>query len=184
MNISILIVQEEVRILSTAFYTVPCGSFPVSYNFQYSPMEQKSDSIIGNLEAQAENILHSLALRNARRPLIVEFAGSPKAGKTTAINIVSLFLRRNGFTVEIFPERASISPLIRKKGHPDFNVWVSCGSLQGLIEAVEKHIDVFFWIGGYSTRLFGIRIFHLPVRFLCVMARKSQLSSACRDGLN
>src|SRR5215471_10325152 len=106
-------------------------------------MSTPRDPIIDNLEAQAGEILSLLQARTAKRPLIIEFSGSPKSGKTTAIGVLSLFLRRNGFRVEVFTERASISPIADKKGHPDFNVWVSCASLQGMIESAEKNIDLF-----------------------------------------
>jgi predicted NUDIX family phosphoesterase len=106
-------------------------------------MAEKTDDIIGKLEREAGDIRRLLDARTAKRPLIIEFSGSPKSGKTTAINVLSLFFRRNGFRVETFTERASISPIAHKKGHPDFNVWVSCASLQGVIESAEKVIDLF-----------------------------------------
>ncbi len=106
-------------------------------------MPDSLDAIIDKLEEQASDILKLLKARTAKRPLVIEFSGSPKSGKTTAINVLSLFLRRNGFRVEVFTERASVSPIGNKKGHPDFNVWVSCASLQGMIESAEKSIDLF-----------------------------------------
>jgi predicted NUDIX family phosphoesterase len=105
-------------------------------------MPNPEDSITDSLEAQAGEILRLLRARTAKRPLIIEFSGSPKSGKTTVIGVLSLFFRRNNFRVETFTERASISPIANRKGHPDFNVWVSCASLQGLIESMEKDIDL------------------------------------------
>lgn len=59
------------------------------------------------------------------------------------ISILELFLKRNGFNVDVFIERASIAP-IRTKGHLNFNTWVSCASLQGMLEALSKpELDVF-----------------------------------------
>jgi hypothetical protein len=106
-------------------------------------MPNSRDPIVDSLELQAEEILQLLRSRTAERPLIVEFSGSPKSGKTTAIGVLSLFFRRNKFRVEAFTERASIAPIASKKGHPDFNVWVSCASLQGTIESLGKNIDLF-----------------------------------------
>ncbi len=103
----------------------------------------KHEKILSKLEQNANEIRRLLDARTAKRPLIIEFSGSPKSGKTTAINVLSLFFRRNGFRVETFAERASVSPIVGKKGHPDFNVWVSCASLLGMIESVEKNIDLF-----------------------------------------
>jgi predicted NUDIX family phosphoesterase len=51
-------------------------------------------------------------------------------------------MRRNGINVEAYTERASIAPL-KSKGHIDFNVWVSCASLQGMLESLDKEIDIF-----------------------------------------
>jgi len=106
-------------------------------------MPNPGDPIIDDLEAQAGEILRLLQARTGSSPLVIEFSGSPKSGKTTAIDVLSLFFRRNNFRVKTFTERASISPIATRKGHLDFNVWVSCASLQGLIESIEKDIDLF-----------------------------------------
>ncbi len=98
--------------------------------------------VIGELEAQAEQIKETLRNRGAKRPFTIEFSGAPKAGKTRAISVLELFLKRNGFKTEVFIERASVSP-IRAKGHLYFNVWVSCASLQGALEALYRDVDVF-----------------------------------------
>jgi predicted NUDIX family phosphoesterase len=97
---------------------------------------------IRDLEARAEQLKVLLDKRSATRPLIVEFSGSPKAGKTRSISGLELFLKRNGIKAEVFTERASIAP-IKSKGHLNFNVWVSCASLQGMLEALYRDLDVF-----------------------------------------
>jgi predicted NUDIX family phosphoesterase len=56
--------------------------------------------------------------------------------------VLELFLKRNGIKAEVFTERASIAP-IKSKGHLNFNVWVSCASLQGALEALYRELDVF-----------------------------------------
>jgi predicted NUDIX family phosphoesterase len=116
------------------------------------------DPIIDGLEAQAGEILRLLRARTTRRPLIIEFSGSPKSGKTTAIGALSLFFHRNNFRVETFTEPASISPIANRKGHPDFNVWVSCASLQGLIESVGKDLDLFIFDRGLFDALVWNRL--------------------------
>jgi len=98
--------------------------------------------MIRDLENRAATLKTLLDSRSAKRPLIIEFSGSPKAGKTRCISVLELFLKRNGIRVEVYTERASISP-IKAKGHLNFNVWVSCASLQGMLEALYKDIDVF-----------------------------------------
>jgi predicted NUDIX family phosphoesterase len=98
---------------------------------------------IHRLEAEAERLRSRFDSGFAKRPLIIEFSGFPKAGKTRTIGILELFLKRNGFKVDVFIERASVAP-IRAKGHLYFNTWVSCASLQGMLEALSKpDLDVF-----------------------------------------
>lgn len=75
-----------------------------------------------------------------RHPLIIEFCGTPKAGKTTIVEWLVKFLGRD-FKAKKFPEKASIAP-IKKKGHVDFNIWVSCATLNDIIEAVHTDIDI------------------------------------------
>jgi predicted NUDIX family phosphoesterase len=97
---------------------------------------------IAELESRAAKLKGLLEKRTADRPLIIEFSGAPKAGKTRSISVLELFLKRNGIKAEVFTERASIAP-IRSKGHLNFNVWVSCASLQGMLEALYRDVDVF-----------------------------------------
>ncbi len=95
-----------------------------------------------DLETRAAKLKELLDARAAKRPLIIEFSGAPKAGKTRSISGLELFLKRNGIKVEVFTERASVAP-IKSKGHLNFNVWVSCASLQGMLEALYRDLDVF-----------------------------------------
>jgi predicted NUDIX family phosphoesterase len=107
------------------------------------PTEHQPDfEKIKELESRAAALKGLLEKRTAKRPLIIEFSGLPKAGKTRSISVLELFLKRNGIKTEVFTERASIAP-IRAKGHLNFNVWVSCASLQGMLEALYRDIDVF-----------------------------------------
>ncbi len=98
--------------------------------------------MIEDLEDRVAKLKALLESRQAKRPLIIEFSGAPKAGKTRCISVLELFLKRNGIKVEVFTERASVSP-IKSKGHLNFNVWVSCASLQGMLETLYRDIDVF-----------------------------------------
>ena len=97
---------------------------------------------IAELESRAAKLKDLLETRTADRPMIIEFSGAPKAGKTRSISVLELFLKRNGIKTEVFTERASIAP-IKSKGHLNFNVWVSCASLQGMLEALYLDLDVF-----------------------------------------
>lgn len=75
--------------------------------------------------------------REARRPVVVEFAGVPKAGKTSTINQIAAFFKRCGFRVEVVIERASVCP-IRDKKHSNFNVWTACTTLAQLLEKTQN----------------------------------------------
>ena len=50
------------------------------------------------LRVRAEKVLDQLKSREHKRPLFVEFSGTPKSGKSTCIEIVTHFFRRLGFT--------------------------------------------------------------------------------------
>jgi hypothetical protein len=115
------------------------------------------------LEERAAKLKAFLETRPAKRPLILEFSGSPKAGKTRCISVLELFLKRNGIRTEVYTERASVSP-IKSKGHLNFNVWVSCASLQGMLEALYKDIDVFILDRAFLMRSFGTNGSKRPAR--------------------
>ena len=72
----------------------------------------------------------------ARKPIVIEFAGVPKAGKTTTITQVQAFLKRCGFKTEIVIERASVCP-IKDKKHVNFNIWTACTTLAQLLEKTQ-----------------------------------------------
>jgi predicted NUDIX family phosphoesterase/thymidylate kinase len=103
-------------------------------------MEKSERAILTDLETQISEIRPRLSEK--RRPFILEFAGTPKSGKTTTINAVHQFLKRNRVVVRTFQERASVAPLV-DKGTAFFNTWVTCATLNGIIEALEdEKLDV------------------------------------------
>jgi len=73
----------------------------------------------------------------ARRPVVFEFAGVPKAGKTSTITALHAFLKRCGFRVEVVIERASVCP-IRDKKHANFNIWTACTTLSQILEKTQN----------------------------------------------
>lgn len=91
---------------------------------------EKSD-----LQLRAE-VAEAKFRQKARRPIVIEFAGMPKAGKTTTLNTIHGFLKRCGFKVETVVERASVCP-IRDKKHFNFNVWTACTSLTQILEKTQ-----------------------------------------------
>jgi predicted NUDIX family phosphoesterase/thymidylate kinase len=90
----------------------------------------KSDRQI-RAEELAERFPH-----DARRPAVIEFAGVPKAGKTSTIAQLQTFLKRCGFRVKVVVERASICP-IRDKRHSNFNVWTATTTLAQILEHTQ-----------------------------------------------
>ena len=89
-----------------------------------------------SLQTRAEDAAKNFA-ETARRPLVIEFSGVPKAGKTTTLSHVQTFLKRCGFRADIVVERASVCP-IRDKKHANFNVWTACTTLSQVLEKTQN----------------------------------------------
>ena len=89
-----------------------------------------------NIQNRAEQAA-KLFDERARKPLVIEFAGVPKAGKTTTLAHVQTFLKRCGFRTEVVIERASVCP-IRDKKHANFNVWTACTTLAQILEKTQN----------------------------------------------
>lgn len=97
---------------------------------------------IRELETLAAEVLELKTLRELRRPLVIEFCGSPKSGKSTTITSINQFLKRNGFTTKVLTERASICPVKNKK-NPFFNLWTLTSALAEIIEHIDnKSADI------------------------------------------
>jgi putative protein kinase ArgK-like GTPase of G3E family len=60
-------------------------------------------------------------LKFAPRAFVIEFAGTPKAGKTTSVEAIRHFFSRQGFRVHVLVERASSLVGTRRSGMPE--VW-------------------------------------------------------------
>jgi len=101
--------------------------------------EQRHRHIV-ELERRATLILELKAAHGERRPVVIEFCGSPKSGKTTSITSLNFFLKRNGFRTKILTERASVCP-IDSKTNPMFNLWTMCSSLAELVEHLSYGKD-------------------------------------------
>lgn len=109
-----------------------------------SPNTAERNKIINELQELAKSVRDLKNNHRQKRPIVIEFSGSPKAGKTSCINSLELFLKRNGFTVQIIQERASVCPVSDKQS-PMFNFWTACMSLAGLVGTLENkknNVDV------------------------------------------
>lgn len=89
-----------------------------------------------SLQTRAEDAAKNFA-ETSRKPLVIEFSGVPKAGKTTTLSHVQTFLKRCGFRTDIVVERASVCP-IRDKKHANFNVWTACTTLAQVLEKTQN----------------------------------------------
>lgn len=99
-------------------------------------------SSIAELENLAAEVLALKKETRPRRPILIEFCGSPKAGKTSCMNALQIFLRRNEFRTRTLTERASISP-IGDKFDPRFNIWTASSTIAEMVEST--------WLGILET---------------------------------
>ena len=99
------------------------------------------------LRADAETVLARLRESPPERPYFVEFAGTPKSGKSSNIGIVEHFFRRMGFNVLAPSEGASKrTPRYLKSDWPAFNAWTASYALmqviEGLHDPAKPHISI------------------------------------------
>lgn len=111
-------------------------------------MSRTRQENIQYLEELAHDVLKLKNLHRQRRPIVIEFCGSPKAGKTSSITSLNIFLKRNGFKTAVLTERASICPISDKQS-PAFNVWTCTSTINEINEridtaniSVENGVDV------------------------------------------
>ena len=73
-----------------------------------------------------------------RRPVFVEFSGTPKSGKSTCIEIVRHFFRRLGYNVLAPAEGASRrTPYYLKDHLMAFNTWSASYALMHILEGLH-----------------------------------------------
>lgn len=99
--------------------------------------EMDKSKTIPELEELAKEVRRLQKQIGQRRPLLIEFCGSPKSGKSTTINSLNIFLKRNHFNTVVLTERASVSP-IQNKFHPYFNIWTLCSAIAEILYHIDK----------------------------------------------
>ena len=102
-------------------------------------MSEEIDKAAEELETRGQ-ALRSL-LTFAQRAFVIEFAGTPKSGKSTSVEAVRHFFTRQGFRVHVLAERAALCP-IPMKGHLFFNIWCAASMLSELLANVETETDI------------------------------------------
>ena len=100
--------------------------------------ERDVSKIIREIEQLASKVLELKKESIPRRPIVIEFCGSPKSGKSSCINSLSLFLRRNNFRTKVLTERASVCP-VGDKYDPNFNIWTACSAIAELVEVLSNN---------------------------------------------
>ncbi len=96
-----------------------------------------------------------------RVPPIIEFAGTPRAGKTTAMRGLARRLKARGRRVGVVTERAGQCP-IPSKLDPRFSIWTAARTLADLQEAqfddkdvvlIDRGVfDALCWIDWYASK--------------------------------
>lgn len=87
-------------------------------------------------QIRAERLAHEVR-EMVPKPIVIEFAGLPKAGKSSTLSNVQMFLKRCGFKTEIVVEMASVCP-IKDKKHAHFNAWTACTTLSQILEKTQE----------------------------------------------
>ena len=81
-------------------------------------------------------------MRKSRKPFMVEFSGTPEAGKTTAIRVVANMLEEVGCTTLILNESAEKLPKEIPKGIFDANLWMHYITQAGILRATYTNVDI------------------------------------------
>lgn len=92
-------------------------------------------AIENQLEMDIKEIRDKLKTSDLKKPIVIEVSGTPKSGKTTYIESLKVFLRRNGIKVKSIHEGASICP-IEDKSNWFFNVWTLNYAINSLVENI------------------------------------------------
>lgn len=78
----------------------------------------------------------------SRRPFMVEFSGTPEAGKTSTISAVADILRSANYKVITLRESAESLPCEIAKGTFHANMWMHFITQAGILKAVHSNADI------------------------------------------
>lgn len=76
------------------------------------------------------------------KPFMVEFSGTPEAGKTTAIMLVAKMLENKGYKTMILEESAESLPREFTKGTFEANLWLHLITQAGILKAQYSDTDI------------------------------------------
>ena len=100
-------------------------------------LAEDRERYIRELRDEAGHVKELIGVYKKRRPIVIEFSGSPKSGKTSSINSLMQFFKRNDFKVKVLRESAGECP-VRDKHSPLFNLWTACDSIKSLVGVLES----------------------------------------------
>lgn len=94
---------------------------------------------------------------NERKPFIVEFTGTPEAGKTTVMHLLYNQLSEMGYNIKFYPESAENAPKIFPKGCIEENFWINFDTLNHVLEAQYlSDYDIIIFDRGAMDRILWI----------------------------
>lgn len=93
---------------------------------------------IYKIEALKEQAYYLHTSSILRKPIVIEFCGSPKSGKSTCIEAVKNVLRECNYNVYVIHEKAKICPIMNKFD-PMFNFWTVTTTINELMEIMDRN---------------------------------------------
>lgn len=76
------------------------------------------------------------------KPFMIEFSGTPEAGKTTTIYKLVNMLRNENYNVEVLRESAELLPAEMPKGTFEANMWMHLTTQAGILRAVYSKANI------------------------------------------
>jgi hypothetical protein len=97
-------------------------------------MKHIEEADLGELVTRAQDIAEKVTSDTDWHPVVIEFAGSPKSGKSTNIDILDHFFKRTGFKVFAPTEGVSKrTPYHLRRDLMAYNSWALCYAISELL---------------------------------------------------
>lgn len=91
------------------------------------------------------------------KPFIVEFTGTPEAGKTTVINALCKNLTTLGYNIKLYPESSENTPKFFPKNCIEANLWRNFDTFKHVVEAPYlSEYDIIIFDRGAIDRMFWV----------------------------
>lgn len=106
-------------------------------------------------------------------PIIIEFAGLPAAGKTTAVNLLRDSFLARGVSYKVIPTALNVSPLAHFKKEWTFDAWSICRTIMYLLEeSIDSKNDIVIIQRGLLDSLCWLEWFRANGKIEPVLAQK------------